>query len=103
MISDRIKRMISRIREFMDSHPIKRAWLFGSCSRGEESPDSDIDILVDYDNSYGRVSLFQMGGMLMDLTDLLGCKVDLVENRGLKDFARKSVDRDKILIYERGN
>ncbi len=77
--------------------------MFGSCSRGEESPDSDIDILVDCDNSSGRVSLFQMGGMLMDLTDLLGCKVDLVENRGLKVFARKSVDRDKILIYERGN
>lgn len=44
-----------------------------------------------------------MGRILMDLTDLLGCKVDLVESVGLKDFARESVERDKILIYERSD
>lgn len=85
----------------MVNQPVKRAWLFGSYSRGEETPSSDIDILVDYDDSNGIVSLFKMGGILMDLTDMLGRKVDLVENRGLKAFARESVDRDKILIYER--
>lgn len=78
-----------------------RAWIFGSCSRGEETSDSDIDILVDYDNSNGAVSLFKMGGMLLDLSELVGRRVDLVDNRGLKDFARKSVENDKILIYER--
>lgn len=103
MISDRIRNMIPKITEFMSGQPIKRAWLFGSCSRGEERPDSDIDILVDYDNSAGLVSLFKMGGILMDLTDLLGCKVDLVENRGLKGFARESVEKDRILIYDRNN
>lgn len=85
----------------MSGQPILRAWLFGSCSRGEEKPDSDIDILVDYDNAHGMVTLLQMGGMLMDLSDLLGRKVDLVEKAGLKEFARQSVERDKILIYER--
>lgn len=85
----------------MSKQPVKKAWLFGSYSRGEETDSSDIDILVDYDNSNGLVSLFKMGGILMDLTDLLGCKVDLVEIRGLKSFARDSVNRDKILIYER--
>ena len=82
----------------MSKQPVKKAWLFGSYSRGEETDSSDIDILVDYDNSNGLVSLFKMGGILMDLTDLLGCKVDLVEVRGLKSFARDSVNRDKILI-----
>lgn len=85
----------------MSKQPVKKAWLFGSYSRGEETDSSDIDILVDYDNSNGLVSLFKMGGILMDLTDLLGCKVDLVEVRGLKSFARDSVNRDKILIYEK--
>lgn len=85
----------------MSEQPIVRAWLFGSCSRGEEKIDSDIDILVDYDNSKGQVSLFKMGGMLMDLSDLLGRKVDIIDNNGLKFFARESVDKDKILIYER--
>ena len=85
----------------MSKQPVKKAWLFGSYSRGEETDSSDIDILVDYDNSNGLVSLFKMGGILMDLTDLLGCKVDLVEVRGLKSFARDSVNRVKILISER--
>ncbi|MEE1207605.1 MAG: nucleotidyltransferase domain-containing protein [Muribaculaceae bacterium] len=101
MVSDKIKSLIPKIQEFMKSQPIKRAWLFGSCSRGEESSYSDIDILVDYDNSNGLVSLFTMGGILMDLTDLLGRKVDLVDSNGLLDFAKESVNRDKILIYER--
>lgn len=78
-----------------------RAWLFGSCSRGDDTPESDIDILVDYDNSHGMVSLFKMGAMLMDLSEIAGRRVDLVDNRGLKDFAKKSVENDKILIYER--
>ncbi len=101
MISDRIKKLIPAIQKYMSGQPILRAWLFGSCSRGEESPESDIDILVDYDNAHGMVTLLQMGGMLMDLSDLLGRKVDLVEKSGLKEFARQSVERDKILIYER--
>ncbi|MDE6461490.1 MAG: nucleotidyltransferase domain-containing protein [Muribaculaceae bacterium] len=103
MVSERIKLLISKIQEFMAGQPIQRAWLFGSCSRGEETSNSDVDILVDYDNSKGLVSLMKMGGILMDLSDLLGRRVDLVENRGLKDFARASVEKDKILIYERPN
>ena len=101
MLSKKTLSLLPKIRDFMDRQPVKKAWLFGSYSRGEETESSDIDILVDYDDSNGIVSLFRMGGILMDLSDLLGCRVDLVENRGLKDFARESVERDKILIYER--
>ena len=101
MISDRIKQLIPTIQQFMAGQPILRAWLFGSCSRGEETEESDIDVLVDYDNSQGIVSLLRMGGILMDLSDLLGRRVDLVENKGLMNFARASIERDKILIYER--
>ncbi len=103
MISKRTLNLIPKIRNFMAKQPIERAWLFGSYARGDETSTSDMDILVDYDNSKGLVSLFEMGGILMDLTELLGCKVDLVENRGLMDFARESVERDKILIYERSS
>lgn len=85
----------------MKTKPILRAWLFGSYSRGVETLESDIDILVDYDRSNGKVTLFTMGGILMDLTDLTGTSVNLVERKGLKEYACKSVERDKILIYER--
>lgn len=101
MISKKISSMLPTIRDFFKDKPVLRAWLFGSCSRGEETAESDIDILVDYDESNGTLSLLKIGGMLMDLSELLGRRVDLVESQGLKDFARPSVDRDKILIYER--
>lgn len=101
MISQSIKKIIPSLQKYMSDQPILKAWLFGSCSRGEERADSDLDILVDYDYSHGRVSLLTMGGILMDLSELAGRKVDLVEYKGLMDFARPSVERDKILIYER--
>lgn len=101
MISRKILDLLPEIRKYFQDKPVVRAWLFGSCSRGEETSDSDIDILVDYDNSHGCISLFKMGGMLMDLSDLAGRRVDLVDVRGLKNFARQSVDKDKVLIYER--
>lgn len=100
-MNERIKNLIPKIQEYMKTKPILRAWLFGSYSRGEETPESDIDILVDYDESNGIVSLFKIGGMLVDLSSLTGTQVDLVESCGLKNFARASVERDKILIYER--
>jgi len=101
MVNPKIQNLLPLIREFMSRQPILKAWLFGSCSRGEETDNSDIDIMVDFDNSKGIVSLFKMGAMLMDLTDLLGCKVDLVERKGILPFAKENIERDKILIYER--
>lgn len=101
MVSDKIKVLIPKIREYLKGQPILKAWIFGSCSRGEETSESDIDILVDYDYSKGIVSLFTMGGILMDLTNLVGRRVDLVDANGVLPFARESVEHDKILIYER--
>ncbi len=43
MISKNVENMIPKIQQFFGSQPIKKAWLFGSCSRGEESMDSDVD------------------------------------------------------------
>ena len=91
---------IQKIISYLSKPPVLRAWLFGSYSRGEETEESDIDILVDYDKSQ-RLSLLKICGMMTDLEDLLGKKVDLVENGRLKDCAVASVDKDKILIYER--
>ncbi len=93
---------IHKIVAYLRSQPILRAWLFGSYSRGEESADSDIDILVDYDKSK-PLSLLKICGMITDLEDILGKRVDLVENGRLKDFAAPSAERDKILIYERAD
>ena len=103
MLSPVITAILPKIREYFKSQPVKKAWLFGSFSRNEETDTSDVDILVDYDESHGVISLFKMGGMLVDLSQIAGRKVDLIEVKGIMDFARDSIDRDKILIYEREN
>ena len=41
--------MIQTIQEYFATQPIKKAWLFGSYARGEEQEDSDIDLLVVFD------------------------------------------------------
>ena len=65
-----------------------------------QTPDSDIDILVVLDESQ-HVGM-KFFGMYEDLKALLGRNVDLVTDRSLVSYARESVDRDKILTYERG-
>ena len=93
------KAMIQLIADYFKTQPVLKAWLFGSFSRGEQTPDSDIDILVVLDESQ-HVGM-KFFGMYEDLKALLGRSVDLVTDRSLASFARESVDRDKILIYER--
>ena len=59
-----------------------------------------MDILVQYDRRY-PIGLMKIAGMKMDLEDLLGCEVDLVEDGMLRPWAVESVNRDRRLIYER--
>ena len=91
--------MTQMIAEYFKTQPVLKAWLFGSYSRGEERPDSDVDILVTLDHSQ-PVGL-KFFGMWGDLEEMLGRKVDLVTDKGLLPFARESADKDKKLIYER--
>ena len=87
------------IAEYFKTQPVLKAWLFGSFARGEDTPLSDVDIIVLLDNS--KPVGLRFFGMWNDLEQLLDRKVDLVTEGSLADFARESVERDKILIYER--
>ena len=93
--------MNKAIADYFKSQPIQRAWLFGSFARGEETPQSDVDILFVPDRSGKPFTLFTMGGMYMDLKELLGREVDLVEDGSLRPYAAETANRDKKLIYER--
>ena len=92
--------IIHTIQESLSHEPIERAWLFGSFSRMEETPASDIDILVDLDPD-AKIGLMYYAGIINRLENSLGRKVDLVANGSVKPFALDSINRDKILIYER--
>lgn len=92
--------MTKIIADYFKTQPVLKAWLFGSFARGEETPLSDVDILVEFD--HGRpIGLLRYAGMWRKIEDLIGRKVDLVENGTLMPFAAESANRDKQLIYER--
>ena len=91
--------MTQTIAEYFKTQPVLKAWLFGSYSRGEEKPDSDVDILVALD--YSKPIGLRFFGMWGDLERMLVKKIDLVTEGSLMPFAQSSANRDKILIYER--
>ncbi len=89
----------STISEYFKTQPVLRAWLFGSFARGEETPLSDVDIIVSIDRSQPiGLKFFSMWN---DLEEILGRSVDLVEEGTLAPFAVDSANNDKLLIYER--
>lgn len=69
-------------------HGARNVRVYGSAARGEAGPDSDIDIVVDLEP--GR-TLLDLGGLQMDLQDLLGRPVDLKTTSGLREDVRKRV------------
>lgn len=72
---ERIRQMRNEIRDVARRHNADRIFVFGSCARGEETSESDIDFLADFNKN---ASLFDHAGLEIDLEDMLGCKVDVV-------------------------
>ena len=93
--------MIENMRHYFVTQPVTKAWMFGSFARGEEREDSDVDIIVALDRD-AHVGLIKFSGMRCDLEELLQRNVDLVAEGSLMPFAVESANRDKQLIYERG-
>lgn len=69
--------------------------IFGSVARGDADINSDIDFLVDLEP--GR-SLFDLGGLLMDLQELLGRPVDVVTEEGLRERIRARVLQEAVPV-----
>jgi uncharacterized protein len=67
--------------------------VFGSVARGQNTEASDVDFLV---NTRPGCSLLDLAGLLEDLQDLLGCRVDLVTEDGLKQRLRAKVLREAV-------
>ena len=92
-------KMNQQIADYFKTQPVVRAWLFGSFARGEETPLSDVDLLVQYDDD--GVSLLKHASMICDLEKILDRPVDIVEDGTLRPRVSESVNQDKKLIYER--
>ena len=87
-----------RIAEVCRKYRVLELSVFGSASRGELRPDSDIDLLVEFQPGAG-IGLFEFAQLELDLAALLGRRVDLVSKHGLKPRVRPAVLNDAKLLY----
>jgi hypothetical protein len=74
-------------------HGARNLRVFGSRARGEAEPQSDVDLLVDFEP--GR-SLLDLGALLVDLQDLLGCEVDVVTEASIYWLLRRRILKEAI-------
>ena len=87
---DVLKEKRKEINEIADRHGAVNIRVFGSVIREEETPDSDIDLLIDIPD-INKLSFFFPGGLIADLENLLGRKIDIVIESALKPRVRKNI------------
>jgi predicted nucleotidyltransferase len=86
-----LKQKREDILKIASRYGAKKVRVFGSLVRGEDRPDSDVDFLIELEE--GR-SLMDLGGLLMDLQNLLGRNVDVVTEKGLHWYVKEQVLRE---------
>ena len=94
---DRLRHLKEDILRIAGRHNAGNVYVFGSCARGEETPESDVDFVADFK---AHSTLFNVVGLELDLSDLLGCSVDVVTLDRLEtnDTFARNVKRDMVLL-----
>lgn len=87
-----------KIEDFCRRYQVRELALFGSVLREDFGPESDVDVLIDFEPE-AEVTLLTLSGMQIELSDLLQRPVDLVLRDGLKAIIRDSVLSDAQVIY----
>jgi len=88
----------SKLAQVCKRYGVRELSVFGSAARGTMRPDSDVDLLVEF-LPEAEPGLLDHAGLMLDLSELLGRKVDLVSKNGLKPLIRDSVIREACTVY----
>jgi len=93
--------VIAKLREHeaeLKDAGIVRLSLFGSVSRGEATPESDIDLMGDFDRAK-HLTLFDLAGLEVRLGEILETRVDLSDRHMLKEPVRTRAEREAVLAF----
>src|ERR1035438_9703675 len=88
----------NQLAELCRRYFVRELAVFGSAARGEMRQDSDVDLLVEF-LPEAEIGLLEHAGLMLDLSELLGRRVDLVSKRALKPFIRDSIIREARPVY----
>lgn len=95
MLKTKVLELLKRHKSDLQKFHVSSLFLFGSVARGEESPDSDIDLLVQFD---GPTKFDWYMDLKEFLENLFGRKIDLITDAGLKPIARACINKDLIRV-----
>ena len=95
MQRDEVLRILAQHQQVLKDFGIKSLAIFGSVARDEARPDSDVDILVEFD---GLVTFDRYMDVKFYLEDNLGTRVDLVSRKSLKSLIRSTVEKEAIYV-----
>jgi hypothetical protein len=96
--AEEIKKILEKHKqELRKRYNVKEIGIFGSYVKGEQHGGSDVDLLVEF-NDGAKLSLFDVAGLEIELSEILGIKVDLVEKKCLKPHIGRHILREVVYI-----
>lgn len=98
MTRDDALTLLRRHQATLAERQVVRAAVFGSVARGDETPDSDLDVLIEFEPD-ARVTLYDYAAVKRLLGDLLGGAVDVVDRANLNRHIRAEVERDAVYAF----
>ena len=98
MTQPRIDIPKNKLADFCHHNHIRKLSLFGSVLRDDFRPDSDVDVLVEFEPGH-TVGLFRLGGMELELSEILGRKVDLRTPNELSRYFQREVLNSAVVQY----
>jgi predicted nucleotidyltransferase len=96
-----LEQVVARLREHrqeLERAGIVRLAIFGSVARGEYTPQSDVDLMGDFDHAK-RLNLFDMVGLELRLTEIVGTRVELSDRKMLKPPVKLVAEREAVLAF----
>ncbi|MEO5356130.1 MAG: nucleotidyltransferase family protein [Nitrospirae bacterium YQR-1] len=87
----------NKIITILKPYGVMRVGIFGSFARGQERPDSDIDVLVEFSS---RKTFFDIVGIEQELSETLGIKVDLLTDKAVNPYIADRIKKELVVIYE---
>jgi hypothetical protein len=93
MTLDDLRARRDEILRLAEQHGASNVRVFGSVARGDARPDSDVDIVVEFP---ARKSIFDLVGLWLDITELIGVDVSLLTDEALEGEFKTNVERDAV-------